>query len=97
MCARTVQFLLLIVLFIMRKRIKLVTALFKEAGKAIQAMPFLLLQPLIVSTFRMPFVFFCEPFVVHMCWLNQPLTSSRPVPTQEDPPNLTLKRTKDVF
>ncbi|KAF0310012.1 Choline transporter-like protein 1 [Amphibalanus amphitrite] len=42
-----VQLLLLIVLFIMRKRIKLVTALFKEAGKAIQAMPFLLLQPLI--------------------------------------------------
>ncbi|XP_043202013.1 choline transporter-like protein 1 [Amphibalanus amphitrite] len=45
--ASILTLLLLIVLFIMRKRIKLVTALFKEAGKAIQAMPFLLLQPLI--------------------------------------------------
>ena len=44
------QLLLLIVLFIMRKRIKLVTALFREAGRAIQDMPFLLIQPMIVST-----------------------------------------------
>ncbi|XP_037085823.1 choline transporter-like protein 1 [Pollicipes pollicipes] len=38
--------LLLIVLFVMRKRIKLVTALFKEAGRAVQAMPLLLVQPM---------------------------------------------------
>ncbi|XP_037076976.1 choline transporter-like protein 1 [Pollicipes pollicipes] len=39
--------LLLILLVVMRKRIKLVTALFKEAGKAVQAMPLMLLQPLV--------------------------------------------------
>lgn len=32
----------------MRKRIKLVIQLFKEAGKAVQAMPLLLFQPLVV-------------------------------------------------
>lgn len=34
----------------MRKRIALVVQLFKESGKAIQSMPLLLVQPMVVST-----------------------------------------------
>ena len=41
----------LLVLFILRKRIGLVVALFHEAGKAVHAMPFLVLVPLLVSKF----------------------------------------------
>jgi len=33
----------------MRSRIALVVQLFKESGKAIQSMPLLLLQPMVVS------------------------------------------------
>lgn len=38
-----------LVIFVLRKRIKLVIQLFKEAGKAITSMPFLLFQPILVS------------------------------------------------
>ena len=41
----------LLVLFILRKRIGLVVALFHEAGKAVHAMPFLVLVPLLVSRY----------------------------------------------
>ncbi|XP_033112435.1 choline transporter-like protein 1 [Anneissia japonica] len=40
-----VTVILLLILFVMRKRIALVVALFKESGKAIGAIPLLLLQP----------------------------------------------------
>lgn len=45
--ATVVLVLVLLVLLIMRKRIKLVVALFKEAGKAVHAMPLLVLLPLL--------------------------------------------------
>lgn len=35
----------------MRNRIALVVQLFKESGKAIQSMPLLLIQPMVVSLF----------------------------------------------
>ncbi|XP_022093439.1 choline transporter-like protein 1 isoform X2 [Acanthaster planci] len=44
--ATGVTVILLLVLLVMRKRIALVVALFKEAGKAIACIPFLLLQPI---------------------------------------------------
>ena len=41
--------IVLLILLILRKRIALVVQLFKEAGKAVHAMPLLILQPLVVS------------------------------------------------
>jgi hypothetical protein len=43
------QVIVLLVILVMRKRIKLVIQLFKEAGRAINSMPLLLLEPLLVS------------------------------------------------
>ena len=43
------QVILLLIILVLRKRIALVVQLFKEAGKAVQAMPLLILQPLWVS------------------------------------------------
>ena len=40
-----VAVILLLILLVLRKRIKLVVQLFKEAGKAVHAMPLILLQP----------------------------------------------------
>ncbi|XP_076335074.1 choline transporter-like protein 1 [Tachypleus tridentatus] len=45
-CATVFTFFFLLVIIVMRKRIKLVSALLKEAGKALAAMPLLFLQPL---------------------------------------------------
>lgn len=42
---------MLLVILVMRKRIKLVIQLFKEAGKAINSMPLLFLEPLLVSDY----------------------------------------------
>lgn len=47
--ATIVTVIVLLVLLVMRKRIKLVIQLFKEAGKAIASMPFLLLEPILVN------------------------------------------------
>ncbi|XP_033738048.1 LOW QUALITY PROTEIN: choline transporter-like protein 1 [Pecten maximus] len=44
--ASVITAIVLLLLFIMRKRIALVVQLFEEAGKAIKAMPLLLLQPM---------------------------------------------------
>jgi solute carrier family 44 protein 1 (choline transporter-like protein) len=41
---------MLLILLVMRKRIQLVVQLFFEAGKAIQNMPLLLLQPVWVRS-----------------------------------------------
>jgi solute carrier family 44 protein 1 (choline transporter-like protein) len=41
--------IVLLVILVMRKRINLVIQLFKEAGKAVNSMPLLLLEPLLVS------------------------------------------------
>ena len=46
------QIVILIVLFVLRKRIGLVVALFHEAGKAVDAMPYLVLMPLLVCQFK---------------------------------------------
>ncbi|XP_071476563.1 choline transporter-like protein 1, partial [Diadema antillarum] len=53
--ASSVTVILLLVLLVMFKRIALVVALFKEAGKAIGAIPFLLLQPLWTSLILLGF------------------------------------------
>jgi solute carrier family 44 protein 1 (choline transporter-like protein) len=45
--ATIVMVIVLLVILVMRKRIKLVIQLFKEAGKAINSMPLLLLEPLL--------------------------------------------------
>lgn len=42
--------IVILIIFVMRKRINLLVRLFKEAGKAVRKMPFLLLQPLLVCT-----------------------------------------------
>lgn len=46
--ATIVTIMVLLIILVMRKRIQLVIQLFKESGKAIAAMPFLLLEPLLV-------------------------------------------------
>jgi solute carrier family 44 protein 1 (choline transporter-like protein) len=46
--ATVVTLLVILIIVVMRKRIELVVQLFKEAGKAMAAMPLLLLQPLLV-------------------------------------------------
>jgi solute carrier family 44 protein 1 (choline transporter-like protein) len=46
--ASVVTLLVILIIVVMRKRIELVVQLFKEAGKAMAAMPLLLLQPLLV-------------------------------------------------
>lgn len=43
--------IIVLVVLVMRKRIALVAQLFKEAGKALHSMPFLLLEPLVVILF----------------------------------------------
>jgi solute carrier family 44 protein 1 (choline transporter-like protein) len=45
--ASVVTLLVILIIVVMRKRIELVVQLFKEAGKAMTAMPLLLLQPLL--------------------------------------------------
>jgi solute carrier family 44 (choline transporter-like protein), member 1 len=47
--ATIVAIVITLIIIAMRKRIKLVIELFKEAGKAISDMPFLLFEPLLVS------------------------------------------------
>lgn len=43
------QVIILLIVLVMRKRIALVMQLFREAGKAVYAMPALLLQPIYVN------------------------------------------------
>ena len=45
-CVTIVSVIILLILLVLRKRIKLVVQLFKEAGKAVQNMPLILIQPL---------------------------------------------------
>lgn len=40
------QVLILLIVLAMRKRVELVAALFREAGKSVHAMPLLLIQPI---------------------------------------------------
>lgn len=47
--ATIVTIIVLLIILIMRKRIQLVIQLFKESGKAISAMPFLLFEPILVG------------------------------------------------
>jgi len=51
------QVILLLILFVMRKRIKLVVQLFYEAGKAVQSMPLLLIQPIWVNNLSSFFIY----------------------------------------
>lgn len=45
------QVVILLIILVMRKRIALVMQLFHEAGKAVYAMPVLLLQPVYVRKY----------------------------------------------
>ena len=56
------QFILLLILLVMRKRISLVVALFHEAGKCLAHVPLLLIQPL--WTFVVLFIFFVYWLVI---------------------------------
>lgn len=47
--ATIVTFIVIVVIVFMRNRVKLVVQLFKESGKALAVMPFLLLQPILVK------------------------------------------------
>jgi len=51
------QVIVLLVVLVMRKRIELVMQLFREAGKAVCAMPVLLFQPILVSINQFCFLF----------------------------------------
>lgn len=54
-----------LVVFVMRKRVKLVIELFKEAGKAISDMPMLLFEPLLVSLSQtFPLNYFLKEFIL---------------------------------
>ncbi|CAG2106593.1 unnamed protein product [Medioppia subpectinata] len=70
----TVVFIFIVT--VMRKRIKLVAILFREAGKAISDMPFLLLQPVWATRFPVidPITGFVsynsEPFYKYMKWYH---------------------------
>ena len=61
------QVILLLIIFIMRKRIALVVAMFYEAGKCISSMPCLLLQP--VYTFIILMAFFMY-WVIVLAYLS---------------------------
>jgi hypothetical protein len=54
------QVIVLLVILVMRKRIKLVIQLFKEAGRAINSMPLLLLEPLLVSDRNLILQIYCK-------------------------------------
>jgi Plasma-membrane choline transporter. len=60
----------LLVILVMRKRIKLVIQLFKEAGKAINSMPLLLLEPLLVSDYSLIPEIYCT-VLSKESWLRQ--------------------------
>lgn len=47
--ATIVSIMVVLVIFVMRKRIKLVVQLFEESGKALTAMPLLLIEPILVN------------------------------------------------
>ncbi|XP_022187745.2 choline transporter-like protein 1 isoform X2 [Nilaparvata lugens] len=65
--ATIVTFMILLVIFVMRKRIQLVVQLFHEAGKAISRMPLLLFQPL--ATFFALFVMIAI-FLYFSIWIE---------------------------
>lgn len=47
--ATIISICIVLLIIVMRKRIKLVVQLFKEAGKAVSAMPLIIFQPILVS------------------------------------------------
>lgn len=49
-----VTLIIILIIFVMRKRIQLVVQLFEESGKAIAVMPILLFQPILVTPFTEP-------------------------------------------
>jgi len=61
-CCLSFQVLLLLILFVLRSRISLVVALFREAGKCLTSVPMLLIQPL--WTFLILSAFFAYWFTV---------------------------------
>ena len=62
--ATIITIIICLVIFVLRKRIKLVIELFKEASKALAHMPLLLLEPILV----MLFVAFVKQNAKHKCW-----------------------------
>ena len=82
------QAVVLLVLLVLRKRIKLVIALFQEAGHAVHAMPLLVLVPLLT---------FVALAVTTAIWIYGSLwifTAGDPV---EDPETKFIKFTPDQF
>ncbi|XP_071836261.1 choline transporter-like protein 1 [Apostichopus japonicus] len=75
--ASAVTVLILLILLVMRKRIALVVALFKEAGKVIASIPLLLLQPI--------WTFVCTVVIVGGCGLifSYLITSGKPIRTED--------------
>ena len=59
------QVILLLVILVMRKRVAFTVELLGQAGKAISAMPFLLIQP--IWTFLILILFFVYVLVVFVC------------------------------
>ncbi|KAG5877891.1 hypothetical protein JTB14_005130 [Gonioctena quinquepunctata] len=75
--AAVATLVIILIIFVMRKRIKLVVQLFKESGKAIAAMPLLLLEPILTFVFVVAVVFLWFYFCL---WIESSgiLTEKRP-------------------
>lgn len=59
--ASILSFCLITIIIVLRKRIQLVVRLFKEAGKAVSAMPLIIFQPILVRTI----INICNYYFIH--------------------------------
>lgn len=59
-----------LVIFVLRKRIRLVIQLFKEAGKALIDMPLLLVEPILVSIIG-PYIFTSTQTIWNVCFISR--------------------------
>lgn len=62
-----VTVIILLIILVMRKRIKLVVQLFKEAGKAVSSMPLLLLQPILTCA---ALIFVMSLWIYFSLWIE---------------------------
>lgn len=77
------------VVFVMRRRVELVVALFNEAGKAIHAMPLLLVQPLWTL---LELIFICALWIYTAAWIE-----SAGIPYREGVENLQQQITNELL
>lgn len=82
-----VQVLILLIVLVMRKRVELVAALFREAGRSVHAMPLLLIQP--VWTL-LALCLLCAGWAYAALWIE-----SAGYPTRTEVQNVVFK--KDSF